>query len=82
MPLLSPKELSPEDRTNYRRCVGGLYTTYGVLLVMFVAFHAYKSMTAPIQSQTLGKSNDVELTRTVGPSSTGQPEFKAAGPNR
>ena len=82
MPLPSPIEVSPEERRNYRRCVGGLYTTYGALLVIFVAFHAYKSMTAPIQNQTLGKSHDVELTRTVDPSSTRERELKAPGPNQ
>ena len=38
MPLLAPKDLSPEDRTIYRRWVGGLFATYAALLMMFCSF--------------------------------------------
>lgn len=66
MPLLWPKELSPQDRVTYRRWVGGLFATYGTLLMLFGAFVAYQVMIAPTQTQALGEPADA--IDAIGPS--------------
>jgi hypothetical protein len=35
----------------YRRWVGGLFATYGTILMLCVAFVGYKMMVAPTQTQ-------------------------------
>jgi MFS family permease len=55
MPLFRPEELSSQDRVTYRRWVGGMFVTYGTILLMFVAFIFYQTMIVPTQRQVSGE---------------------------
>ncbi|UPJ47382.1 PQ-loop repeat-containing protein [Bradyrhizobium sp. 200] len=66
MPLPSLEELSPQDRVTYRRWVGGLFATYGSILMLCVAFVAYKVIVAPTQSQALAEPADENAIDTIG----------------
>jgi hypothetical protein len=66
MPLLAPKDLSPEDRMIYRRWVGGLFATYGALLMIFCSFLFYQTVISPRQPQASGESADARPIDTVG----------------
>jgi hypothetical protein len=66
MPLLAPKDLSPKDRMIYRRWVGGLFVTYGALLMFFCSFIFYQTVISPRQPQASGESADAGAIDTVG----------------
>lgn len=66
MPLASLKELSPEDRATYRRWVGGLFATYGAILMLLVSFTFYQATIAPAY-HTSEEAADANSGNAVGP---------------
>ena len=66
MPLFAPKDLGPEDRLTYRRWVGGLFATYGALLMMVCSLVFYQTVVSPRQLQGLGERADASPIDPVG----------------
>ena len=67
MPLFAPEDLNPEDRATYRRWVGGLFATYGALLMIFCSVIFYQAVVSPRQPQASGETADASPVDPVGP---------------
>jgi hypothetical protein len=66
MPLPSLEELSPRDRLTYRRWVGGVFATYGTILMLLVAFAYYQATIAPAYP-TSEEASDANSRNAVDP---------------
>jgi len=67
MPLFAPNELSPEDRLTYRRWVGGLFATYGALVMILGSVIFYHAVVSPGQTQLAGSTADANQAEATGP---------------